>query len=221
MSAKTRVRPARERARDERRVAALRKKRLLVLGTASIGVLFAALAVSLIFGRGGSQPGEGSEAGSRSAGPRVIIDRGAIEVGKPFPAFSFTDIDGRLVTKDSLSGKPTFIWFTTSYCIPCQQGAASVARLDDRLGGDAFNVVVVFVDPSEGRAALTSWRERFGRSDWLVALDPNDTFARAVHLRALDTKFLLDAQGDLQDVNLYPVDPAYLALLQQAAGASS
>jgi thiol-disulfide isomerase/thioredoxin len=220
MSAKTRVKPARERARDKRRVAALRKKRFLVLGTASIVVLFAALAVSLIFGRGSSQPSEGSEAGSRSAGPHVIIDRGAIKVGKPFPEFSVTDVDGRLVTKDSLGGKPTIIWFTTSYCIPCQVGARAVARLDDQLGG-AFNVLVMFVDPSEGRAALTSWRERFGRPDWIVALDRNDTFARAVHLRALDTKFLLDAQGDLQDVNLYPVDPAYLALLQQAAGEAS
>jgi len=181
--------------------------------------LFAVLGGSLLLGRGKPQPNAGVAAGA--AEPNVSVERGEIRVGEPFPAFSVTDVDGRVVTGDSLRGKPTIIWFTTSYCIPCQQGAIPVARLDDRLGGDAFNVLVMFVDPSEGPAALTSWRERFGRPDWIVALDRNDTFARAVHLRALDTKLLLDARGDLQDVNLYPVDPAYLALLQQAAGEAS
>ncbi|MBI3648642.1 MAG: TlpA family protein disulfide reductase [Actinobacteria bacterium] len=216
MSGKTRVKPARARAHETRRKAARRNQRIRALGTAAVVVLVAVIATALVFARGSPQPSRASGAVARSTAPRVSVDAGAIRIGKPFPAFSVTDVDGRVVTKDSLSGKPTIIWFTTSYCLPCQEGAKLVSRLDDQLGGNAFNVLVMFVDTTEGPAALRGWREKFARPDWIVALDQNDTFARAVSLRALDTKFLLNGRGVLEDVNDVQADPAYLSLLQQA-----
>lgn len=212
MSAKTRIKPARERARARRR-AVLRKKRLRTWGTVSIVVLFGVLAAGFLLGRGKPQPGTAVAGATRA---RVSVGPGSIEVGRPFPGFSVTAVDGRVVSGSSLGGKPTIIWFTTSYCLPCQAGARQVAQLDDQLGGNAFNVLVMFVDPKEAPAALTSWREQFGRPDWSVALDQNDTFASAVGLRYLDTKLLLGPDGTLENVNLNPVDPDYLGLLQKA-----
>ncbi len=214
MSAKTRAKPARERARLARRRALRRRGRIYAIGAASVAVLFAALAVFLISKGGSSQPTAGAEA-SGSYEPQVSIGSGTIQQGKPFPAFSVASVDSGVVTKDSLGGKPTIIWFTTSYCLPCQLGAQEVAKFDDQLGGNAFNVLVMFVDPSDRPSALLSWREKFARPDWIIALDQNDTFARAVNLLALDTKFLLDAQGRLVDVNTVQADSAYLALLQK------
>jgi thiol-disulfide isomerase/thioredoxin len=179
---------------------------------AFVGVVFAAL---LLLREGGPDAGAGA---ARAA---VRIGPGAVRVGEPFPAFAVTDVDGRVVTSDSLRGAPAILWFTTSYCVPCQVGAREVAALDDRLGGDAFRVVVLFVDPAEGPAALTGWRERFGRPDWTVALDRDGAFARAVDLRALDTKLLLDARGVLRDVDVYPVDAAYLDLLRRTVRGAS
>jgi thiol-disulfide isomerase/thioredoxin len=119
-----------------------------------------------------------------------------------------------------LSGKPTIIWFTTSYCLPCQVGAEEVARLDDELGGKAFNVLVAFVDPTEPPAVLQTWREQFGRPDWIVSIDRGTAFAEALGVVALDTKFLLDAGGVLEDGNAYQVDDTYLALLRRTVQAS-
>lgn len=214
MSAKTRGKPARQRARQARRRALRRRGRTYAIGAASVAVLFAALAVFLISKGGSSQPGAGAKAGG-SYEPQVSIGPGTIQQGKPFPAFSVASVDSGVVTKDSLGGKPTIIWFTTSYCLPCQLGAREVAKLADQLGGNAFNVLVMFVDPSERASALTNWREQFARPDWIVALDQNDTFARAVSLRVLDTKFLLNARGVLEDVNYVQADSAYVALLQK------
>lgn len=217
MSAKTRAKPARERARQARRRLVRKRGRTHALGTALVVALFAALAAPLIFSRGSSRSEDAPAGRLQPVGAAVSIDPGAIKIGKPFPGFSVADAGGRvLTTKGSLSGKPTIIWFTTSYCVPCQVGAAPVARLDDQLGGKAFNVLMVFVDPSEQPSALESWREQFGNPDWIVTLDRGNTFARAVELRALDTKMLLDPSGVLEDVNLYPVDTAYLTLLEQA-----
>lgn len=158
---------------------------------AVIVVVFAA-AIAAFALSNGSQPGgqepttlktAGSDDSSDGLGGEVT----AVEEGNPFPAFSLTEADGRTLTNASLKGKPSIVWFTTSYCVPCQQGAALVSDLDDELGGDAFDVLVVFVDPSEPRSALTSWRDRFANDDWLVALD-DGTLSEKVGLRYLVVK---------------------------------
>lgn len=200
------------RRRAARRGAGARRPR--AWGWAAVGAVLALASVLLL-------RQAGSHEGDRAVGPGARIGPGAVRVGMPFPPFAVTDVDGRVVTSDALRGAPAILWFTTSYCVPCQVGAREVAALDDRLGGDAFQVVVLFVDPAEGPAALTGWRERFGRPDWIVALDRDGAFARAVDLRALDTKLLLDARGTLRDVDLYPVDGGYLELLRRTVREAS
>lgn len=134
------------------------------------------------------------------------------EVGQIFPDFTVTDIDGQVVTRESLQGKPVLIWFTTAYCVPCQVGATQVAKLDDELGGKAFQVLVIFVDPQDPPSALRAWRDQFGRNDWLMAFDTN--LARTVQLRALDTKYLLDDKGVLQNVDVKIADDGYLRVIR-------
>lgn len=150
---------------------------------------------------------------NNSPEPLAGLPRTAIEVGAPFPDFSVTDADGRVVTRQTLAGKPSIVWFTTSYCVPCQVGARPVARLDDELGGDAFNVLVLFVDPSEPPAALLDWRSRFARADWMVALDT--TLAGTVDLRFLDSKFLLDGTGVIRNIDFNIADERYVELVRR------
>lgn len=217
MSAKTRAKPRAGAPKASGTSEAARKKRrAFALGTALIVASFAALAVSLILGGSGSGSEDADAERVQPVGAAIAIESGPIKGGTPFAGFSVTDADGRvLATRGSLGGRPTIIWFTTSYCLPCQVGAEQVARLDDELGGYAFNVLVVFVDPSEPPSVLESWRSQFGRPDWIVSLDRGTTFAQAVGVLALDTKLLLGAGGVLEDVDAYPVDDTYLALLRR------
>lgn len=136
----------------------------------------------------------------------------ALDQGDPFPSFDLTEAGGRRLTNGSIAGKPAIVWFTTSYCVPCQLGAQAVAQLDDQLGGEAFEVLVVFVDPSEPRSALIEWRKRFANEDWLVALD--DGLSQQVGLHYLDTKFLLDEGGIIRDVDVVQVDRGYIDLVR-------
>jgi cytochrome oxidase Cu insertion factor (SCO1/SenC/PrrC family) len=223
MSAKTRVKtaPGRARRRSGRTRAAGWRGRRLALGSGLLLVVLAALAVFLISGGGGSGSRDAPADAAQPVGAVIGIDPEQIKIGKPFPGFTVTDANGGvLATRESLSGKPTIIWFTTSYCLPCQVGAEEVARLDDELGGKAFNVLVAFVDPTEPPAVLQTWREQFGRPDWIVSIDRGTAFAEALGVVALDTKFLLDAGGVLEDGNAYQVDDTYLALLRRTVQAS-
>ncbi|MER3439365.1 MAG: hypothetical protein C4346_18220 [Chloroflexota bacterium] len=87
-----------------------------------------------------------------------------------------------------------------------------MAKLDDELGGQAFQVLVIFVDPQDPPSALRAWRDQFGRSDWLMAFDTN--LARTVQLRALDTKYLLDDKGVLQNVDVKVADDGSLRVIR-------
>jgi len=144
-----------------------------------------------------------------------------VEAGNLFPDFRVTEAGGRIVTRDSLRGKPAIVWFTTTYCVPCQIGAQRVAALDDELGGGAFNVLVLFVDPREPVSDLVSWRSRFANEDWLVALDADLALTQQMELRFLDTKFLLDPEGAIEDVDVNIADNEYLSRIKEAVEEAS
>lgn len=149
------------------------------------------------------------------------LERPAIQIGAPFPPFSVTEVGGRVITNKSLEGKSAIIWFTTSWCMPCQIGARKVSKLDDELGGSAFDVLVVFVDPREKDSDLISWRKSFAREDWMVAFDSQtDQIAQKVGLQYLDSKYLLDKNGVVKNIDFQIVDKNYINIIREVAAAN-
>lgn len=155
---------------------------------------------------------------NKSPEPLVTFEQPVLEVGQPFPGFALAEVDGRQITRESLAGKPSIIWFTTTYCVPCQIGAREVARLDDELGGDAFDVLVLFVDRSETPDQLRSWRDQFARDDWMLSLDT--ALAEKIQIRFLDSKILLDGDGVIRNVDFNIADERYLDVIRGVVGAA-
>ena len=138
------------------------------------------------------------------------------EIGNIAPNFQLTDIEGKKVlTKAMLLGKPAILWFTTSWCVPCQIGAEEVRKLDTDLGGNAFNVVMIFIDPQEELVDLYGWMVNLGNEDW-YGTRGNDQIIQDYQIRFLDTQFLLDKEGIIRfTANRVVGYESYKALIQQ------
>lgn len=138
------------------------------------------------------------------------------------PGFGLVDVDGREITNDTFQDRPYIVWFTTGWCTPCQIGARRVAKLDDDLGGSAFDVLVVFVDPRETEADLREWRDEFANPDWIVAFDdPDQRLAGQFQVQYLDTKFLVGPAGKLLDVDVRIADRPYISRIARTVQSGS
>ncbi|MBI4018524.1 MAG: TlpA family protein disulfide reductase, partial [Candidatus Aenigmarchaeota archaeon] len=127
-----------------------------------------------------------------------------LDSGFVTPPFTITDVSGKHFSRDDLKGKPVMIFFTTTWCVPCQIGAQNLAKYDLETGDNAFNVVIVFVDPSETDQQLKNWKSRFAREDWLIAKD--NGMASLYKMQYLDTKYVLDAKSSIRWVDLQPLE---------------
>jgi thiol-disulfide isomerase/thioredoxin len=127
-------------------------------------------------------------------------------VGDLAPDFRLIDIGGQTITRAELAGGPALLWFTTSYCVPCQEGAVALKRVLARTGTeDEIRMVMVFVDPGEPAKDLEWWKERFGAPDWSYALATR-AMVTDYRLQYLDTKYLLDGDGIIRAADFLPLD---------------
>lgn len=216
-------RAKRERSAPPERAAAPRrdpKRGWLLVGGGVVATFLVVLAVTLV-ASGGSEDGRSKgKGGPGQPAPAGAAAEGiSLRVGEKFPSFALREVSGRKITRRSLAGKPAILWFTTSFCVPCQVGAQRVAELDDELGGEAFRVLVVFVDAGEPASALRRWRSDFANPDWLVALDRDLVLAKRLDLRFLDTKIMLDGRGTVTDVDLEIAAGEYLERVRGLAEA--
>jgi len=139
-----------------------------------------------------------------------------LDVGNMAPDFKLTDPLKGTITKSNFTAKPLFIFFTATYCTPCQIGAQNLARYDDEHEGNAFNVLIVFIDDKETDNQLIDWKKQFGRDDWYVA--KGISMANSYNVQFLDTKYVFDKDGIIKWIDVKPleypsIDPVLSPLL--------
>ncbi len=69
---------------------------------------------------------------------------GPVQVGKPAPSFTVTDIDGHRVSLSQLKGKPVLINFWATWCVPCRDELPLIR--DEYLAHQAEGLTVIAVN---------------------------------------------------------------------------
>lgn len=111
--------------------------------------------------------------------------------GERAPQATLTLLDsGERIELSSLRGKPVFINFWATWCLPCREEMPAIQALYDEHPG-AFHVVAVSDEPAE---TVRAYVEEFGFT-FPIYLDPRGEMGRAYHVLAMPTSLFLDEAG--------------------------
>ena len=119
-------------------------------------------------------------------------------VGRPAPAFSLQDLDGRTVTLADASGKPLLINTWATWCVPCREEMPAIQRAYE--AHQSAGLRVLAVDALEDAASVRAFESKFHLS--LPAVIDSGSFQKAYGVVGLPSSFFVDRHGIVRAVQL-------------------
>lgn len=113
---------------------------------------------------------------------------------KSFPAFKFSDVSGYPLTVAAFHGKFVLLNIWATWCIPCRKEMPALDRLQAKLGGSNFEVVLVSIDTG-GLKAVQKFYAGIGIKYLGIFLDPSGSAMQVLNLEGVPTSFLIDPNG--------------------------
>ncbi|MGC8466084.1 MAG: TlpA family protein disulfide reductase [Acidimicrobiales bacterium] len=190
---------ARNKAEAQRR----QRNRLLLGGGFTVLVVLAALVISLHITQ--------SNARSTSPNARSGTSNVSLPVGTTAPNGTITTLSGTTEKVGAFRGRPTLIWFVTTWCSSCQAGTQVMAQNVSTLAADGVRVVEVenYADLGQKGDSMAVFAKslaggEFSNSDWTFG-EASATLTHAYNPQAyLDIYYLINAQGKITYVNSSP-----------------
>ena len=150
----------------------------------------------------GSAPGSGSGTAGGAAAPQA---------GRQAPDGTFTTLAGQAVRVASLRGKPTLLWFVSTWCSSCQAGTQTMAQNLARLkaAGVRVDEVELYQDLGQSGSPMGQFAKAlagaaYGSPGWTFGVS-SAALTRAYDPQSyLDIYYLLNARGQVTYVNGSP-----------------
>ena len=169
---------------------------LVVIVGVTVAILFAAGLV------GNKAGGEGIEAvrllDPPEAGGGAAVDVGP-EVGKLAPDFEISDFDGKRHRLSDFRGRPVYVNFWGTFCVPCLIELPDIYALHQRYGDE---LVVIAVNRREPLSTARNYFEELPRTDGgtgvsftVNGMDPDDTLFRSFRALSMPASFFVSPSG--------------------------
>ncbi len=107
----------------------------------------------------------------------------------------FFDKDGNEKSFSDFRGKVILVNLWATWCAPCIKEMPDLNGLQEALGGDDFEIVLIS-ENRDGTESSLEFLETNGISHLTTYFDTNRAVARAKNSNALPTSFLIDAEGN-------------------------
>ena len=183
------------------------RRRLLALGGLVL-IVGAVLAILFAAGLVGSQGGGTTERGieiqavtllpAPPAPARGVLEVGP-QVGKLAPDFEISDFDGVRRRLSDFRGRPVYINFWATWCVPCQIELPDIQELLDRHEDELVVIAVNRAQPLDrARNYFEKLRTRDGQtgvSFTVNGLDTDDTLDRTYRGLGMPVSVFIDADG--------------------------
>ncbi len=144
--------------------------------------------------------------------PDRITGNGWVQVGKPAPAFTMTDLDGHRVSLAALKGRPVLINFWATWCTPCREELPMIESAYRAHRDQGFTVVAV--DYKESAAAVRKfWSDL--KLEPAPFLDPDgrvaDSYGVGLSSSGLPVSVFVARDGSVSAFAPWELDPDYLS----------
>ena len=140
-------------------------------------------------GRVDLMPGMSSAAaGDSSAGQSQLR-------GKPAPAFTLLDLNGRKVSLSDFKGRPLVVNFWGTYCAPCKIEMPWLEEFSKKYVPDGFQVVGITYDSEVGRDTIARDAQQLGVTYPILLSTPKAEKDYLSGTDALPMSFYIDKTG--------------------------
>ena len=147
----------------------------------------------------------------------------ATGIGALAPDGAFTTTAGTTQTVASLRGRPTLLWFVSTWCSSCQAGTQAMASEISTFAARKVRVVELELagdlgqpGPSIGDFGAQLAGPAYTNTDWTFGLASTGLTATYDAAGYLDVYYLLDPSGHIVYVNSSPASTMH-SLLDQTA----
>ncbi len=137
---------------------------------------------------------------------------------KPLADIAFQDAGGRALKLSDWKGRVVLINLWATWCAPCRKEMPDLARLQQELGSDQFEVVAISVD-RKGPEASSAFLKETGADNLKLYVEPTTRIVGELQSAGLPATILVDRQGREIGRLLGPADwasPEAVALVKAA-----
>jgi peroxiredoxin len=139
------------------------------------------------------QPADASIDTVAVAGRDVGLDQGDLA-----PDFEFSGFDGQRMRLSDFRGRPVFVTFWATWCLPCRQ---EMPQMDELLRQyQPQGLAVIAVNNGERFNPARAFIEKLGVNLTAVAYDPGQDVVRKYQVLGMPTSFFIDADGVITQV---------------------
>ena len=127
-----------------------------------------------------------------------LVAQESNEDGKKLPSVQLKDMNGKSVNTAELGfDGPVVISFWATWCSPCKRELNTIQELyEDWQTETGVHLVAVSVDDEKTKSSVPTYVNGKGW-DYLVLMDPNGDFKRAMGVNNVPHTFLVDPSGNI------------------------
>ena len=121
--------------------------------------------------------------------------------GKPAPAFTLLDLNGKKVSLSDFKGRPLVVNFWGTYCAPCKIEMPWLQEFSKKYAADGFQVVGITYDSEVGRDTIARDTRQLGVTYPILLSDPKVENAYLNGTEVLPMSFYVDKACQVIEVS--------------------